>query len=100
MKTSHRRTLLQSAGVALALPALEAMASRDARRSADAIPQRAVFICTSLACMDPLSFPKKLATSIKLRPIWLTCKNIDATSPSSRDCHTLIKPGQMATLPK
>jgi hypothetical protein len=54
----HRRSFLRSAGVALALPALDLMLPRRASAAA-AVPKRMVFACASLGIYGPSFFPTK-----------------------------------------
>ena len=52
----HRRTLLKSTGIGLALPMLEAMTP--ALAAPQAVPQRLVLACTALGLHPPLLWPK------------------------------------------
>ena len=63
----HRRTMLKSAGVALALPALESMdcAAHAAIASSDA-PQRMITICTTLGLHAPSLFPKTTGADFEI----------------------------------
>ncbi len=54
----HRRTFLRAAGVALALPWLEAMPPTRGQ-TAGRPPRRLVFICNTLGLHEPAFFPKK-----------------------------------------
>jgi hypothetical protein len=65
-----RRTFLRASGVALALPALDAMLPRNAwGASAEvATPRRSVFICTSLGLHGPHLFPKQAGRDYELTP--------------------------------
>jgi hypothetical protein len=54
-----RRTLLRGAGVALALPWLDAFVPRCARGAQAAPPRRMVCICTSLGLHGPFFFPQR-----------------------------------------
>lgn len=65
-----RRTMLRASGVALALPALDAMLPRHAWGDApQAIsPGRSVFICTSLGLHGPHLFPKENGRDYQLTP--------------------------------
>ena len=55
----NRRTFLRAAGVALALPTLEAMTPLAFAREREEAPKRIVTICTSLGLHGPSLFPKK-----------------------------------------
>lgn len=62
-----RRAFLSSAGVALALPALDLMS--DAALGAESTPpKKMVFICTSLGLHAPFLFPEKAGTDYELTP--------------------------------
>ncbi|HQU44051.1 MAG TPA: DUF1552 domain-containing protein [Pirellulales bacterium] len=66
-----RRTFLRAGGVALALPALDAMGPRGAW-GADAetavAPRRSVFICTTLGLHAPHLFPKQAGRDYDVTP--------------------------------
>ncbi len=65
-----RRTFLRASGVALALPALDAMLPRSAWGAAAeaAVPRRSVFICTSLGLHGPHLFPQQMGRDYELTP--------------------------------
>lgn len=75
-KSSHipappisRRTLLRGAGVALALPLLEAMASRPVRAASSASPRkRFLGICNNLGVLPDQFFPRDAGTDYELPP--------------------------------
>jgi hypothetical protein len=60
----HRRSLLQAAGVTLALPMLESMSPAFGARS-EKPPKRMIMICSTLGIHGPSFFPKE----------WLAGKN-------------------------
>ena len=55
MNTTSRRQFLRASGVLLTLPWLESFGS--ANENANALPKRAVFICTALGLHSPYLFP-------------------------------------------
>src|ERR1700722_3252055 len=65
-----RRTFLRGSGVALALPALDAMLPRGVWGAAAeaTVPRRSVFICTSLGLHTPYLFPKQTGRDYELTP--------------------------------
>lgn len=63
-----RRTLLRSAGVTLALPWLEAMASRARAAAAPEIPRRLVAIETNMGILPQFFFPEKSGRDFALPP--------------------------------
>ena len=63
-----RRTFLRSTGIAVALPALDAMTPRRARAAGTAAPKRMVTICTSLGLHAPFLFPKETGRDYSLTP--------------------------------
>jgi hypothetical protein len=65
----HRRTFLRGAGVAMALPLLDALCPKVASaRSAGTIPRRMVCINTPLGLHPPFFFPEKAGRDFKLSP--------------------------------
>lgn len=65
----HRRTLLRAAGVAMALPLFEAVASRRARGgAAGGVPRRMVCINTPLGLHPPFFFPSSAGRDYELSP--------------------------------
>lgn len=66
-----RRTFLRAGGVALALPALDAMLPRfawGAAAQAAVAPRRSVFICTTLGLHGPHLFPKESGRDYEATP--------------------------------
>jgi hypothetical protein len=63
-----RRFFLKSAGVALALPALDAMGTEGKGSRPERSPQRMVVVCTSLGLHGPSLFPKQNGTDYELTP--------------------------------
>src|SRR5438105_3931097 len=64
----HRRTFLRASGVALALPALDAMLPRHSLAAAAQPPKRMVCICTSLGLHTPFLFPQQTGRDYELTP--------------------------------
>ena len=66
----HRRTFLRSAGVALGLPLLDALAPRRARAAEEVagVPRRMVCINTPLGVHPPYFFPEKAGKDYELSP--------------------------------
>lgn len=63
-----RRTFLRAAGVALALPALEAMTPTRVRAAANEAPRRMICINTTLGLHTPNLFPGKAGRDYELTP--------------------------------
>lgn len=65
----HRRTFLRSAGVAMALPLLGALAPRRARSAeSGGVPRRMIFINTPLGVHPPYFFPTAAGRDYELSP--------------------------------
>ncbi len=63
-----RRTFLRGAGVALALPSLDAMVPRSRGAAGSPPPRRMVCICTPLGLHAPNFFPEKAGKEYELTP--------------------------------
>lgn len=63
-----RRSLLRSAGVAIALPFLESMLAPFARAAAESAPQRMFCICNNLGVLPEPFFPKDAGRDYTLSP--------------------------------
>lgn len=65
----HRRTLLRAAGVAMALPVLDALAPKRSQAAATgSVPRRMVCINTPLGVHPPYFFPKSVGRDYELSP--------------------------------
>ncbi len=65
----HRRTFLRGAGVAMALPLLDALCPKHVRAAlSGAVPRRMVCINTPLGLHPPFFFPEKAGRDFKLSP--------------------------------
>ena len=62
----RRRTFLKATGVALALPALEAMGGSSIAEKSK--PQRMVLVCTTLGLHGPNFFPKQVGADYEISP--------------------------------
>lgn len=70
-KPIHRRRVLRSAGVALALPFLEAMALTGRRSTAadpQGVPKRMIGICNNLGLLPDRFFPNEMGMGYELSP--------------------------------
>jgi hypothetical protein len=64
----NRRAMLRGAGIAMALPLLDAMSSRRANSAEKSIPTRFVAVCTSLGIHAPFLFPKRAGPAYEQTP--------------------------------
>lgn len=67
-RSLSRRTLLRSAGAAMALPMLDAMVPAFAKESAHSIPRRMIAINVDLGFMPEEFFPQKAGRQFELSP--------------------------------
>ncbi len=87
LKPLSRRHTLTAMGVAMALPALEAMYSRKASGAAKAIPRRFLAVCNNLGVLNDRLYPKEVGRDYQpspyMEPLLSHRKDITLISGSS-----------------